>query len=511
MLLNLFQIQSPDPSPTPSPESVPEFVLQMTDAIIPYTGEWAREPVLANITGLDLILFCSVLLIAALVDSVIRFLIWLRQRRRNREEALSQPAPADTAGAGDKAEEAERQTDAETRLWVDLLLAVSRGPFSLVIWVYALYFGSFFLLRQMRLEQPDYVLFIGLEWLASLWGYVVLFWLIARLARVIDERLRRRAGHSASRLARILLPVIGSAVRLLAPLIVVFSALPLFAVSPTATAVLRTIASIGLIAAIALVVVRVVMALETAILAEYDIDQQDNLEARKVYTQVSVLRKMALAVIGGIALACMLMVFEPVRQVGASMLASAGIAGIVLGFAAQRSLATLVAGIQIALTQPIRLDDVVIVEGEWGRIEEVTFTYVVVRIWDLRRLIVPISYFIEKPFQNWTRISADLLGTVFLYVDYSVPLDAVRAEVDRLLEDNPHWDRKVKAVQVTDATEHTMQVRILASAADAGTTFNLRCELREKLISFIQRNYPESLPRFRAELREPPTGGQLKN
>ena len=167
-----------------------------------------------------------------------------------------------------------------------------------------------------------------------------------------------------------------------------------------------------------------------------------------------------------------------------------------VGFAAQRSIATLLAGFD-RTTQPIRIDDVVIVENEWGRIEEITLTYVVVRIWDLRRLILPITYFIEKPFQNWTRSSADILATVFLYVDHTVPLDQLRTELTRILEASQYWDRKVNVLQVTDTTEHTVQIRALGSAADASQAWNLRCEVREKLIRFLQENYPESLPRLR--------------
>jgi small-conductance mechanosensitive channel len=189
---------------------------------------------------------------------------------------------------------------------------------------------------------------------------------------------------------------------------------------------------------------------------------------------------------------------------GTTILASAGIVGIVLGFASQRSIALLFAGFQIALTQPIRIDDVVIVENEWGRIEEITLTYVVVRIWDKRRLVVPISYFIEKPFQNWTRASADLLGTVYLYCDYSVPVQAVREELQRILGQSEDWDGEVCSVQVTDTTEKTMAVRALMSASDASRLWNLRCRAREKLIDFIQREFPESLPRFRAEFSEKP-------
>jgi small-conductance mechanosensitive channel len=215
---------------------------------------------------------------------------------------------------------------------------------------------------------------------------------------------------------------------------------------------------------------------------------------------VVVLKKVAVTIIGIFALASMLMVFDSVRQFGASILASAGIAGIVVGFAAQRSIATLLAGFQIALTQPIRVDDVVIVESEWGRIEDITLTYVVVRVWDLRRLVVPITYFIETPFQNWTRSSADILGTVFLYVDYTVPLEPLRAELTRILEQSRFWDGKVNVLQVTDANEQTLEIRALASAADASLAWDLRCEIREKLITFVQQAFPDSLPRLRASL-----------
>ena len=186
------------------------------------------------------------------------------------------------------------------------------------------------------------------------------------------------------------------------------------------------------------------------------------------------------------------------------------VAGIMIGFAAQRSIATLIAGVQIAFTQPFRVDDVVIVEGEWGRIEEIALTYVVVRIWDQRRLIVPISYFIEKPFQNWTRTSADILGTVELCVDYTLPVDAVREELRRILDSTPLWDGEVQNVQVTRAGERSITLRALVGARNAGDAWTLRCMVREKLIQFLATHYPHALPRARAELtgapeRTPPT------
>jgi len=177
-----------------------------------------------------------------------------------------------------------------------------------------------------------------------------------------------------------------------------------------------------------------------------------------------------------------------------------------VGFAAQRSISNLLAGFQLAFTQPIRLDDVLVVEGEWGRVEEITFTYVVLKIWDERRLVLPLNYFIEKPFQNWTRSSAQLLGTAFLYVDYTVPVEALRTELSRLLAANPLWDQRVCALQVTDSKERTIELRCLMSAANASALFDLRCFVREHMMTFLQANYPESLPRTRALLQDEGTG-----
>ncbi|BCR04620.1 mechanosensitive ion channel protein MscS [Desulfuromonas versatilis] len=289
--------------------------------------------------------------------------------------------------------------------------------------------------------------------------------------------------------------------RVLVPLLLIILVAPSLKFPPEVLGVLRNLISVAFIGGLAWLLVNTTFAVRDLFLNRYDVSVRDNLKARVVHTQVNVLVKILLVVIFVIALASMLMTFEKIRQVGVSLLASAGLVGIIAGFAAQRSLATLIAGIQIAITQPIRIDDVVIVEGEWGRIEEITLTYVVVRIWDLRRLVVPITWFLEKPFQNWTRISADILGTVFLYTDYTVPVEALRQELDRVLKGSQNWDGKVSGLVVTNATERSMELRALMSAADSGRAWDLRCEVREKLIDFIRRNYPESLPRVRAELK----------
>ncbi len=235
-------------------------------------------------------------------------------------------------------------------------------------------------------------------------------------------------------------------------------------------------------------------------LAKYDISQADNLHSRKLYTQYNVLEKIVVFIIIIIAIGFTLMLFEGVRNIGVSLFASAGIAGLIIGLAAQKALGTILAGFQIAITQPIRLDDVVIVENEWGWIEEINLTYVVVRIWDKRRLVIPTTYFLERPFQNWTRTSADILGTVFIYTDYTAPLEPIRKELTRLLESSPHWDKKVNVLQVTDAKEHTLEIRALMSAESSPKAWDLRVYIREKLIEFIQREHPQCLPKTRVAL-----------
>lgn len=260
-------------------------------------------------------------------------------------------------------------------------------------------------------------------------------------------------------------------------------------------------------------VVRVVIMLSTAwtvlrtlalgedlLLSQYRVDVADNLRARKVHTQIRYLRRIVSFAVVVIAVGAVLLTFEEIQQIGSTILTTAGVAGVIVGFAAQKSLATMIAGLQIAFTQPIRLDDAVIVEGEWGWIEEITLTYVVVKLWDWRRLVVPITYFLENVFQNWTRSSSRMIGSVFLYLDYRFPVAAMREALSGILSETDLWDGEVQVVQVTDSTEHTMQLRILVSSTNSPRLWNLRCLVRERLITFVQDAYPQMLPRFRAEL-----------
>lgn len=257
------------------------------------------------------------------------------------------------------------------------------------------------------------------------------------------------------------------------------------------------VGSILLIVSLSWAAIAFIRIVKHIFLEKYDISQEDNLRSRKFQTQFNILERILVFLIVLISIGLILMLFDEVKRIGISLFASAGVAGVIIGLAAQRVIGAVLAGIQIAITQPIRLDDVVIIEGEWGRVEEITLTYVVVNIWDKRRLVVPSTYFFEKPFQNWTRTTSEILGTVFIYTDYHVSFEALRNELTRLLKSTPLWDGKVNVLQVTDAKERSIEIRALMSAKDSGTAWDLRVFIREKLIEFLQKNYPESLPKTR--------------
>ena len=320
-------------------------------------------------------------------------------------------------------------------------------------------------------------------------AHYILFSIARRIAKdtssVVDDSLVRHSRRP---------------IRAILPILAILIVHPLLPLPQSILGPFHHLISLCLIASIAWLAVAIISVFEDFVESKYNIAVRDNLSARKIQTQTHVLRRIAVVLIIIVTIGIMLMTFPSIRQIGAGLFASAGLAGLVVGLAARSTLTNLLAGIQIALTEPIRLEDVVIVDGEWGWIEEIGTTYVVVRIWDLRRLVVPLSYFIEKPFQNWTRVTADLLGTVFVYADYTVPVEEVRQELHRILQTTELWDGKVWGLQVTNATEHTVEMRALMSAADSPKAWDLRCYVREKLIEYLQNNYPQSLPKARAEV-----------
>jgi small-conductance mechanosensitive channel len=387
--------------------------------------------------------------------------------------------------------------------WLALSAAAIGKPVAFFIWMCG---GAFVLLPIAAgiISRPTRV-FWARTFTAILYaGWIIaVLWLVCRAIRAVEKRMRLWAERTRSLSGKIIVPIVGHSLRLAVPLLGIILLLPLLRLPENWTWVTQKGIGILFIVALSFLIVHGINAMQAALLSQQRLDLPDNLSARRIYTQVSVIRKIIIAAVVVIATGSVLMLFDPMRQFGTSILASAGIAGIVIGFAAQRALGNVLAGIQIALTQPLLIDDIVVVEGEFGQIEEITLTYVTVRTWDLRRMILPITYFVEKPFQNWSRVSTDLLGTVVLYLDYQAPIGELRKELKRLVENNPKWDRKVCGLQVTDTKQSTIEVRVLVSGSDPGKVFDLRCEVREGLIEFLCRNHPESLPRQRS-VNEPP-------
>lgn len=259
---------------------------------------------------------------------------------------------------------------------------------------------------------------------------------------------------------------------------------------------------IVLIIAVINLLARMVYALEDIFLDRYNINKEDNRKERKIITQLNFLKRVIIVSLVMIGIAIILLSFEEGRRYGQTLLTSAGVASIIIGLAAQKSIANFFAGIQIAFTQPIKIDDAVVVENEWGWIEEINLTYVVVRIWDWRRLILPITYFVEKPFQNWTRNKGEIIGTVILHLDYRTPIEPLRAKLTELLKAEARWDGAVNSLQVVDTKEYTILVRALMSAKNSPTAWDLRCSIREKMITFLQEEYPHSLPVQRIQMQD---------
>lgn len=340
--------------------------------------------------------------------------------------------------------------------------------------------------------------FPELKWLAIA---VIVFIVLAIIARIISHIVIRV--FTPFSFARDILERIRDPIHLLIPLIGIQTVSRSAPQDMAGINLANHITLLAIIATVTWLGLRAVDAVQQLIYKHNPINVSDNLQARRIQTQTRVLVHTLSFIVILFGISAMLMTFPIARQFGTSLLASAGVAGLVLGFAAKPVLGNLIAGLQIAITQPIRIDDVVIVAGEWGRIEEITGAYVVVRIWDDRRLIVPLQWFIENPFQNWTRKTTELLGFFYLWLDYSVPIDPIREEASRLCKEVPQlWDGRVCGVQVTDTDAKSIQLRVLISTSDSSKNWDLRCYLRENLINFIMKNYPDSLPQLRATLRE---------
>ena len=490
------------PSPTPGADATPTIVQSVTQlsaqraamersqiyrAGLSYSrwidqlgknsgSDFLQRPTFDRVTWMRLISCGAVLL---LLSALAVWILWVIRRRAGEIKSRKQQS------------------------WLALTASAMRKPLALFLWMCG---GGFALMPIVTgiSSRPTRVFWAGALTAILYAGWIIaLLWLVFRAIRGIEKRGRLWADRSGSLLGKVTVPILGQSLRLAVPLLGIILLLPLLRVPENWIWVTQKGLGILLILALSVLIVRGINAVQTAVIGHHSMDAPDNLSARRIHTQISVIRKILITAIVIIATGSILMLFDPVRQFGTSILASAGIAGVVLGFAAQKTLGNVLAGIQIALSQPILIDDIVVVEGEFGQIEEITLTYVTVRTWDLRRMILPITYFVEKPFQNWSRVSTELLGTVILYLDYQAPIAELRKELKRLVEKHPKWDRKVCGLQVTDTKPGTIEVRALVSSTDPGKAFDLRCDVREGLIDFLRRKYPESFPRSRA-VSEPP-------
>lgn len=440
-------------------------------------GGIVQQQVFAGLSWTDLIVLVCFLALTVVVHGVVA--AFLRRKIRQARE------------------------DVSDRSWWHAFWNTLGKPLYLLIWVYGAYFATLPLLAKFDVAQDAHPVRRFMDGAFNLGVFVALLWAVFRFTRVLEAVLGHFARRSGTRLDDLLVPLVGRTLRVFVPVLGIILGLPLIGLSRESSHVVTQISGLLIIGCVAWVLFQSVALLEKFVLSKYDIKAVDNLEARKVYTQVHVLSKTLYVLIGIFTAASMLMLFEEVRRFGASILASAGVLGIIIGFAAQRTIANLFAGFQLAMTQPIRIDDVVVLEGEFGRVEEITLTYVVIKIWDQRRLVVPLSYFIEKPFQNWTRSSAESMGAIFLYADYTLPVEEIRQEARRLVESHPNWDRKFWNLQVTDASERAMQLRVLVTASDSGKAWDMRCTIREQLIAFLQSRHARNLPKVRLEMDGP--------
>lgn len=342
---------------------------------------------------------------------------------------------------------------------------------------------------------------LGIENLPGV-AVVIAAVILAVVAHWLLFKVLRRLSHGPEKLQWFrLVDRVRNLVRLGMMIIAVELTLPLVQMPEHAEAFISQVTTLCIVAVVGRVAILAVTVLTDFSISRHRIDVENNLEARKIRTRLRVLRQAMVMIIFLVTIAAMLMTFPGARSIGVSIFASAGVAGIVVGFAARPVLSNLLAGLQIALTQPIRIEDAVVIEGEWGWIEEITSTYVVVKLWDWRRLIVPLSHFIEKPFQNWTRETASIIGVVTWHTDYTVPITQMRQKLKEFLSQSKLWDGNVQVLQVIDSGKHTIELRALMSAKNSPTAWDLRCEIREKMILWLQKEHPGALPRNRAQVQ----------
>jgi small-conductance mechanosensitive channel len=442
-------------------------------------GGWSRQPVLFAITPAKIILLLLILTCSLVLAALVRALIF-------KYHALGRAKPI------------------TERYWRNGILFALRRALT----GFCIFTGAFFavvpILPHIGLALGGFPTFAIAAKVAGLGYFTTVLVFCFRVTRLVRHWLDGFTNRPTGRWYYAAFPVFGKALYYNLILCAFSTAIYILQLPDPLQWAGFKLASIAAIVVNIVLLIQTTLAVESMVISRSEFLQYDAYKQRRVETRTQVLGRLLVFVIVVVGIGAILMNFQPVRQIGTGLIASAGVAGVIAGLAAQKSLSTIIAGLQIAITQPMRINDVVIVEGEWGIIEEITLTYVVVRVWDQRRLIVPITYFLEKTFQNWTRSSSDLTGVVFLYVDFLISLDELRAEAKQIVQGSKLWDERVFAFQVTDFKPDCVEIRILASARTAPELFDLRCEIREKILSFLQNRYPDAFPRVRTTLSRLP-------
>jgi small-conductance mechanosensitive channel len=442
-------------------------------------GPWSRQPIFSAITPAKILLLLIILVVGFGLAGLARLIIL-------KYHTLGRPQPI------------------TERYWRNgILFALRKGLSGFFIFTGA-FFASVPLLPHIGLALGGFPTFAIATKIAGIGYLTTALYFCFRIVRLVQFWLKGFVNRPGGRWYYGAFPVIGEALYYNLILCSFSTAIYFLQLPDPLQKVGYKIAAIAGIVANTILLIRTVTAIEAMVYSRAESAAYDAYKRRRVETRVLVLRRLLVLLFIILGTCAVLMNFQPVRQLGTGLLASAGVAGVIAGLAAQKSLSTIIAGLQIAITQPMRITDVVIVEAEWGVIEEITLTYVVVRIWDQRRLVVPITYFLEKPFQNWTRSSSDLIGTVFLYVDFLVPLAELREKTRQIVEASKLWDKRTFVVQVTEFKTDCVEIRILASAETAPELFDLRCEIRENLLAFLQDRHPKAFPRVRAAISRQP-------
>jgi small-conductance mechanosensitive channel len=447
------------------------FIERLSASVSHLLGHWSQHDLFLQVTPAKLVLGLLSALLILLLLRIVR-LILERQHEKPR-------------------------LDGTQRYWVGGLIRALRKGVGIFAWVTACFLFVSPLLPHLAIALHSQTPFHLASRLAEIGYFSSAIVFAFYVVRLMDKWLDQLAQRQPRRWFYPTFPVIGKLIYYDFLITAFHYLIYLLHLPGPAQAVASKVVSIVTIVVNAVMVIQMVRALEDIAIVRTEMRNYDPYRFRSLRTRWRLFRQLIVFIIVIICSGAILMNFDPVRQIGTGLLASAGVAGVIVGFAAQKSLSTIIAGLQIALTDPMRIGDVVNVEGEFGEIEEISLTYVVVKAWDQRRLILPITYFLDKSFQNWTRSSSQLLGTVFLYVDYTVPVDEIRAEGQRIVSESRLWDKRVFGVQVTDWKTDAVEIRALVSAETSDKLWDLRCEVREKLLTFLQRRYPSAFPRVR--------------